>query len=173
MFNKYVGIKGDLGFSTFSTKAPQDLSQIDKSYVNRISLEGILSISELANFNTRKFGLNFHTGVGIAAFSNPSAKKENSFFKENDHTIDWRVGLNPQYHISDHFSLDLDYSFNMLAIQDVTIDRATSINNDRMGMTNFSTLTVGLTYWFKAPSNSTVRKGRYPMRFKKVDRFSL
>ena len=173
MFNKYVGIKGDLGFNTFSSDLPLKPDAVDRSYVFRSSLQGILSISELAHFNIKNFGLNFHVGFGFSSFENPSWKKSQTilndpYFKGNDDAIDIRIGLNPQYDITDHFSLDLDYTFNMFLFQGATVDRTQATT----GITNFSTISVGLTYWFSSGKENFSGKGSSKMRFRKVKRFS-
>ena len=164
MVSKYWGFKGDLGFSTFNSKKALTPS-FGGSSAARISLQAILSISEVANFNIKNFGLNLHAGFGIATIKAKEWKKLNPnaqdpFIRGNDDVINLRVGLNPKYHISNAFSLDLDFSFNMLAKQDHTIDRSAEISE---GMTNYSTLSIGLTCWF-----SELSMRGFPSRFNKI-----
>ncbi len=166
MVSKYWGFKGDIGFSTFNSKKALTPS-FGGSTALRMSLQAILSISEVANFNIKNFGLNLHAGFGIATIKAKEWKKLNPnsqdpFIKGNDDVIDLRVGLNPQYHFNKvPLSLDLDFSFNMLALQDHTIDRSAYLN--RQGMSNFSTLSVGLTCWL-----SGISMRGFPNRFKKI-----
>jgi hypothetical protein len=151
MFSRYLGIKGDLGFNTLKTVDVTNIGSTAKGSIIRLSLEGVVSISELAKFGIPNFGLNLHAGAGIATIANKDWKATtpsltDPFLKGNDDVINFIVGLNPQFEINENIALDLDFSYNMLTLQDHTVDRAQDI--DRGGMTGYSTLSLGLTYRF-------------------------
>jgi len=153
MVTKIWGFKGDLGFNTIKTKSIANSNVVDRSALVRSSLQGVLDVAELANFGIENFGLNIHSGFGWSTIQNPSWKKaQTSEFtdpgiKGNDDVINIIIGLNPQYRINDRLYLDVDYSFNMLAKQDVTFDTHNNIKING-GMTNYSTLSFGITYSF-------------------------
>jgi len=153
MVNKFWGFKGDLGFNTIKTKSILNPGNGDRSAIVRSSLQGILDIAEIANFGIENFGLNIHSGFGFATIQNPSWKAAQTgefndpWIKGNDDVINIIFGLNPQYRINDRFHLDVDYSFNMLAKQDVTFDTHNNVLTNG-GMTNYSTLSFGITYSF-------------------------
>ena len=74
MFNKFYGIKGDLGFNTLKSVSVLNVGAASKGSIFRMSLEGVLSISELAQFGVKDFGLNLHAGFGLATIGNKNWK---------------------------------------------------------------------------------------------------
>lgn len=168
MFNKFYGIKGDLGFNTLKSVSVANVGASSTGSIFRMSVEGVLSISELAQFGVKDFGLNLHAGFGLATIGNKDWKStatasqlSDPFLKGKDDVINIIVGLNPQFKLNQRIAMDLDFSFNMLALQDHTVDRTADI--DRGGLTNYSTLSLGLTYNF---SGMVV----VPSRFRKAKR---
>jgi hypothetical protein len=135
MFSNIVGIRGVLGFDSFKTAVDGDEAGVeDKSYMLRATLEGVLSISQIANFGTDKFDLNFHAGFGFASHVNPSWKEdrlavdgfefEDPALKGNDDMINVVFGLTPKYHINENISITADFSYVMLMKKDWTNDRS-------------------------------------------------
>lgn len=154
MFSNIVGIRGVLGYDQF--KAVEEGSNPvveDRSYMLRATLEGVLSISEIAGFGTSDFGLNFHAGFGIATQVNPSWKEDREeagvvfndpLFKGNDDMINVTMGLNPKYHINENLSINADITYIILSKRDVTVD---TYNNVRVeGMDGILNGSIGLTY---------------------------
>lgn len=152
MFTSYLGIKGDLGYNAFSAESVTDASDIDRSYMVRASIQGVLSISDLA-FNAEKFGLRFHTGFGLNTFSNPHYKEvytetnefKDPYFKGNDDALSVIVGLTPEYIISEKLSITADVSYVTLFKQSHNIDREFGTTNIDKN-TGISTISVGVSY---------------------------
>ncbi len=155
MFSNIVGIRGVLGFDSFKTALDGDEAGVeDKSYMLRATLEGVLSISQIANFGTDKFDLNFHAGFGFASHVNPSWKEdrlavdgyefEDPALKGNDDMINVVFGLTPKYHINENISITADFSYVMLMKKDWTNDR---YNNTAVeGLDGIVNASVGLSY---------------------------
>ena len=155
MFSNIVGIRGVLGFDSFKTAVDGDSTGVeDKSYMLRATLEGVLSISQIANFGTDKFDLNFHAGFGFASHVNPSWKEdrlavdgyefEDPALKGNDDMINVVFGLTPKYHINENISITADFSYVMLMKKDWTNDR---YNNTAVeGLDGIVNASVGLSY---------------------------
>ena len=154
MFNGIIGIRGVLGLNTFKTVDVIDLGVEDRSYMIGTTLEGVLSIDQLANFGTPGFGLMYHMGFGFSSIVNPSWKEdklavagfnfEDPAFKGNDDVVNIVFGLTPQYIISDKISINADFSFVLLMKQDHTLDRFNNV--DVEGTTNYMNSSVGITY---------------------------
>ena len=155
MFSNIVGIRGVLGFDSFKTAVDGDEAGVeDKSYMLRATLEGVLSISQIANFGTDKFDLNFHAGFGFASHVNPSWKEdrlavdgyefEDPALKGNDDMINVVFGLTPKYHINENISITADFSYVMLMKKDWTNDR--SNNTAVEGLDGIVNASVGISY---------------------------
>ena len=155
MFNNWVGIKGDLSVGTIKTVEVSSLGSEDKSGYIRLGLHGLFDIASLADFGISNFSLIQHTGFGLATISNPSWKEnreaagvefKDPLIKGNDDVFTLVFGLTPKYKINEHIALNLDFSFNLLMKQDHTFDRFSYITTGG-GTTNFSTLSLGMTYF--------------------------
>ena len=155
MFSNIVGIRGVLGFDSFKTAVDGDSTGVeDKSYMLRATLEGVLSISQIANFGTDKFDLNFHAGFGFASHVNPSWKEdrlavdgfefEDPALKGNDDMINVVFGLTPKYHINENISITADFSYVMLMKKDWTNDRYNTKAVE--GLDGIVNASVGLSY---------------------------
>jgi hypothetical protein len=155
-FNTKFGMKGDLAFDIFNAKGTGTLKdKNDKSLMTRVSLQGVVSISELAGFGTEKFGLKFHGGLGFATNSNPSFKDSyekantNGFkdggFKGNDDMFTIMFGLMPQYHVNDKISVNLDLSLVLLTGQANYVDRSFDNSIKKSTGSIFNTA-VGISY---------------------------
>ena len=155
MFSNIVGIRGVLAYDSFRTAedGATDGTE-DKSFMLRATLEGVLSVSQIAGFGTEAFDLNFHAGFGFASQINPSWKEsrldvdgfefEDPALKGNDDLINVVFGLNPKYHINENISINADISYVMLMMKDWTVDR---YNNTAVeGMDGILNGSIGLTY---------------------------
>lgn len=153
MFNSYFGVKGGLGFNTFNAVSIADEAKSDRSGSLRGSLQAILSISELANFGTEKFGLRIHSGFGFGTISNPDYKRnytENSDFEDpalkgNDDVVNVIFGLTPQFHINEKLSVNIDLSHSLFMKQDYAYDRQFSNTKLESGTHGYTTSTIGLS----------------------------
>lgn len=155
-FNTKYGMKGDLAFDIFNAKGiGKKDGQNDKSLMTRISLQGVVSISELAGFGTEKFGLKFHGGLGFATISNPSFKDayekahtagfKDGGIKGNDDMFTIMFGLTPQYHINEKISVNLDLSLLLLTGQANYVDRSFD-NSIKKSTGNIFNTAVGISY---------------------------
>ncbi|MEY3236878.1 MAG: hypothetical protein RI883_979 [Bacteroidota bacterium] len=158
MINNFVGLKVDGGYDSFrGVKTLSDGTEIkDRSYMLRGSVQGVLSISELAKMNVKYFSLLFHTGFGFATNINPSYKKsftENGgtftdpVFKGNDDMVNIIFGFTPQYKINNNFLINLDLSTVLLPKQSHYLDRAFD-SKDFSKMGAIYNVSVGVTYKF-------------------------
>lgn len=122
--NSNYGVRGDLAFDIFNAKVVKSDAS-DKSLLTRLSLQGVVNVGELAGFATDKFGLKFHGGIGFATNSNPNFKDKHEpaggfkdkGFKGNDDMFTVVFGLNPQYHVNEKISVNLDLSLVILTGQ--------------------------------------------------------
>ena len=155
MFNKFIGIKGNFGFNSFTAASIANNSIVDRSYLVNTSLEAVLSISQIAKFSSDKFDLNLHTGLGFSSFGNPGFKKAfemNSEFQDpyisgNDDVANVTFGLTPTFHINDKLSFNLDFSTFIFFNQNYVVDR--EISNTKINeTTNVSNISLGMTYSF-------------------------
>ena len=155
MFSNIVGIRGVLGFDSFKTAEDGSTEGVeDKSFMLRATLEGVLSVSQLADFGTEAFDLNLHAGFGFATQVNRSWKEsrlatdgfefEDPAFKGNDDMINVVFGLNPKYHINENISINADISYVILTMKDWTADRYS--NTPVEGMDGILNGSIGLTY---------------------------
>lgn len=129
--NEIYAVKGDLGFDTY--KSVSILNGVaDKALGIRASIQGVVNVSDLANFSTDIFRMKFHGGLGLYTISNPSFKDayidnggkfNDPVFKGNDDMLGFIFGLNPQYHLSEQFSINADLSLVLLANQSNYVDR--------------------------------------------------
>lgn len=151
MFNKYYGIKGDLGFDLFNIKETT-AALPDKSLTLRANVQGVLSISDLAQFGTPSFRLLLHAGPGISSNFNPSFRqggsnrKNDKGFLGNDDMINVVAGLTGQYHLTRLLSLNFDVTTVYQTRQDHYLERmyrSAKINTYNSNMLNIS---VGVQY---------------------------
>lgn len=156
-FSDKIGIRGTIGYNGFKTTGVNS-NREDKSYMLSGTLEAVLSISQLANFGSDKFDLNFHTGFGFSSHFNPSAKS--GFEKAKGEGYEWSdpgmkgaddmvnvvAGLTPTIHINEKISIPIDLSYMMLFNRDHTVDRNNRVKAE--GMDGVFNISVGLVYRF-------------------------
>ena len=155
MFNPIWGIKGDLGYDTYRSFKDNSMNnEIDRSYMIRASLQGLLSLSELFEFESREFELMFHAGFGFASQINPSYKTrftdnggvfEDPYFKGNDDMINVIFGISPKYRIRDHFMMSFDLS-GLVLLQESNFVDAVFDNTVNQGTGFILNASVGITY---------------------------
>lgn len=154
MFNKYYGIKGDLGFDLFSI---MDVSspKPDRSLTVRANVQGVVSISDLAQFGTPNFRLLLHAGPGISSNFNPSFRKgannrknDKGLLPGNDDMYNVVAGLTGQYHLTRLLSLNFDITTVYQINQDHYLERMynpTAVTGSPFN-SNMLNLSVGVQY---------------------------
>jgi hypothetical protein len=164
MINDFVGIKGDIGYDGYSVY--NKITDVrDRSFMIRGSVQGILSLSSLFEFESRDFLLHFHTGFGFATHYNPSWKQgrldDGEVFgdpalKGNDDMINIIFGLTPQYRIKDNWYANFDISGVVLPMESLFVDRAfdATVNQGTGFILNTS---VGVTYVFGKQKSARMR----------------
>jgi len=147
MFNPVLGIKGDVGFDQFSSVyegATYPFSYTTKSSMLRFSLQGVLNISNWADFGGDKFGLNFHAGFGYSTLWNKDFKTNNPdvnddrLMRQGDDMGNIIFGLTPMYNFNDNLSLTLDLSYVSLIGNDNGADFSQRLEKVNTGITNIS-----------------------------------
>lgn len=154
MFNNKFGVRGGLTFANFNAVDVNNEAVSDRAATIQASLQGILSISQLANFGTEKFDLNFHAGFGFGTVFNPDFKEDyvemygefdDPMFKGNDDVVNVVFGLTPRFPINEKLTVMVDVSHYLLLNQDHFVDRRYSNAQLENGTTGFTTTTVGLS----------------------------
>jgi hypothetical protein len=160
MINEYLGIKGDLAYDAYS--AYNKVSDVrDRSFMIRGSVQGILSLSSLFEFESNDFSLHFHTGFGFATNYNPSYKQsrlDNGYvfgdpaIKGNDDMINIIFGLTPHYRIKDNWYANFDISGVVLPMESHFVDRPFDPSLQK-GTGFILNTSVGVTYVFSKQRN--------------------
>lgn len=154
MFNNKFGVRGGLTFANFNAVNVNNEAVSDRAGTIQATLQGVLSISQLANFGTEKFDLNFHAGFGFGSIFNPDFKEEyveangdfeDPMFKGNDDVVNVVFGLTPRFPINDKLAITLDVSHFLLLKQDHYVDRRYSNTLLENGTQGFTTTTVGIS----------------------------
>ncbi|WP_107038669.1 outer membrane beta-barrel protein [Brumimicrobium mesophilum] len=150
-FNDIIGVKGRLDYNQF--KATYN-GVIDRSFSVGASAEVMLRLIQLlGEKKSRKFSLNFHAGAGLTTLRNPSFidfRKENGiadsekFITNQDDIGHIILGLTPQFHLNQKWSINLDVSHFTQFSQGVTYDTDNLISSKNV--TGIISTTVGLTF---------------------------
>lgn len=167
MFNPIWGIKGDLGYDSYrSFKETSVSNEVDRSYMVRSSLQGLMNLSELFDFESREFELMFHAGFGLSSQINPNYKTqyrenfgefEDPYFKGNDDMVNVIFGISPKYRIDDHFMVSFDLSGLVLLEQSSFVD-AVFDNTVNQGVGFIFNAAVGVAYEIRfKPSYTRMR----------------
>jgi len=152
MFNRVIGVRGALGYDGVFAQS-DSTKKHSNTDIFRITIGGIVSISEWANFSTKRFNLNFHFGVGWSTMSNRQFKKDNPTYDDgkliakNDDLGHVIVGITPHIHINDRISFTSDFSFLMLTSYHYNVDYQQS--RDIRGWDNYMNLSVGILFRLK------------------------
>ncbi len=120
MLNNRFGLRVDLGFSKFSERnGTPDFS----SNYYRASLEGVVNIGNVLNFNSwsKRINLLLHAGGGFSSLNtlNPTVNG-------GDGMVNLIFGLTPQFKISDKISVFADFSSLIHFFQADNIDGGTN-----------------------------------------------
>ena len=154
MFGSVLGLKADFGFDTYSARHAAHGSP-DNSFAFRANIQGVISISDLANFSSESFRLLIHGGPGISALANRryiNSVKDiegaltDPGFPGSDDMGNFVLGITPQFTLSDAFSFCVDVSPVFLFRQSHYIDRTYTplfIGQNNSVMLNAS---VGIQY---------------------------
>ena len=139
MFSPIIGIKGDLGYDEFGST----------STTFRTSLQGVLSISKLADFDGNVFDLDFHTGFGWSTMWNKNHRAANPDYDDdkiigkNDDMGNIIFGLTPIFNFpysnsNQTLSLTADLSYVVLIANEQNIDWSAKLDKTTSGYLNFS-----------------------------------
>ncbi len=160
MINDYLGIKGDLAYDSYAAYHNNSTLR-DRSFMIRGSIQGVLSLSNLFEFESRDFSLSLHAGFGFASNYNPSFKKnrlDNGYsfsdpaLKGNDDMVNIIFGLTPQYRIKNNWYANFDISGVVLPMESHFVDRHfdSAVNQGTGFILNTS---IGITYVFSKEKN--------------------
>jgi OOP family OmpA-OmpF porin len=150
MFNDVVGIRVDGSYDAISNKDTLN-DEMSRSTMLRGSVQGVVSVSQLANFDSDRFSLLFHGGFGATTLYNADFKSQNpdyddqKFFKKQDDMINLIFGLTPQIHVNESITIGADISYVTLLLQDKTADFRGSTEKSVGGYMN---ATLGITFGF-------------------------
>ncbi|MDE0558720.1 OmpA family protein [Algoriphagus sp. NF] len=118
MFNEYFGVKGDLGFGSFSEAKGVSLP-FDTDYV-RVDLQGVANFGRMLSFESfaPKLGFLGHLGAGFGRMT----FDEGALPSEPDYHYNIISGLTAQYRISSRIALKGDISMIVNGRQTYTFD---------------------------------------------------
>lgn len=118
MFNQKFGIKGDVGFGTFS-EADGESPEFNTKY-QRVDLQMILNLGRIMNFESfsRKFGVIGHLGAGGGRMT----FEETILNTESDYHYNFISGFTGQFKISNRFAFTGDISMIVNGRQTYTFD---------------------------------------------------
>lgn len=143
MMNEKFGIKLDAGYNSIEN---QDDSRSFESKYFRTSLQGVVNMGNVLNFNswTKTFNLLAHGGMG---YSLNTPKSPNDFDK-GDQMLNLIVGLTPQIKLSDRIALTGDLSMVNHIRQSVSWDGTQSLNSRGLnGKHMLVNASIGLTFY--------------------------
>lgn len=155
MFNDVLGIKGDVGYDSFS--ASQEISGTklkDNSYMFRASLQAIVNLAEDNNFKNQRYGMFFHLGLGYSTINNSAYKDaylasggtfKDPWVKGNDDMANVIFGFTPKLNLNENLALNLDFTGLLFIKQSAYIDRAFS-NEKYNSLSAIWNLSLGLSY---------------------------
>jgi hypothetical protein len=155
MFSANYGIKADFGLDFFGAKH-NNFELPDRSVGFRGNIQGIASISDLANFSSENFRLLAHAGPGLYTILNQNFLKEyqnsdkdgfnDPGFNGSDDMLNFMVGVTPQLTLSDAFSFCFDVSTVFLFKQSHYLDRFYTPQSVRQYSSVLLNLSLGIQY---------------------------
>ena len=139
MFNNKFGLKADVGYYNFENK---DTSLEFKSQYYRASLQGVLNMGRMLNFETftNRFGLLLHGGGGYSQFKSDN----HNFTDQLGHLI---VGITGQFKLTDRIVLNGDFTSVTGVGQNKTFDGNTSTTDERGFGGGIFSATFGVTVY--------------------------
>lgn len=162
MFNPYFGIKGNASLDRFKVETILGEDDVFTSHARHIrgSIMGILDIGELAGFSSTGSILRTHEGFtlrstiggGFNSINNQEFIDEflpnyqHNYFPDGDRLVHMVVGLNPQYHLSNNVSINLDFSYQYLFFYHRSLDWTLRTSDNRRG--SMFTGSIGLSFRF-------------------------
>lgn len=118
MINDYFGIKGDLGFGSFSEA--KGVSPIFKTNYGRINFQGVANLGKMMSLSSvsKRIGLlgHFGTGFGFLDFKN------SKLASQAEYNYNFIGGLTAQYKLSERLALTGDISVIYNGRQTYTFD---------------------------------------------------
>lgn len=146
MTNPKFGIKGSVGFDQIASN--NDVLNIKStSNILRTTVYGVAGISHIAKMKAENFNLNLNVGIGTSTLMNKDYKLGRSkILVNNDNMLHVNLGINPQFHIGKHWSINTNIEMVNLLLSDVNADFA---QNHTKGYANYFTASVGLAFHSK------------------------
>lgn len=138
MMNNDFGVKLDFGYASIDDG--KNSLPFHTNYL-RSSIQGVVNLHNVWNFQnwTKRFGLQFHGGLGYSTMGNDSLKP----FQQGRNMVNFIGGLSPMFKINERLTVKLDASFIAHIYQEYKFDMSRT-----HGVRGFdglmSTLTVGL-----------------------------
>ncbi len=133
MLNNRFGLRFDLGFSKFSET--KGTPAFDANYY-RASLEGVVNIGNVLNFNSwsKRINLLLHAGGGFSSLNTISPTVNGG-----DGMVNLLLGLTPQFKISDKISVFADFSSIVHFGQENSIDGGSNPTARETNVSMFNT----------------------------------
>lgn len=160
MFNPYFGIKGAGSVDLFKLETILDNEDIFTSHARHLrgSIMGILDIGELVGFSSTGSILRTHEGFtlratlggGFNSLNNQAyidkfiPDYDHNYFPDGDRLVHMIAGINPQYHLNNKLSINIDFSYMYIFFYHRSIDWTLRPENDRKG--SMFTGSIGLSY---------------------------
>lgn len=139
MFNNKIGMKADVGYYNFENK---NKSLEFKSQYYRTSLQGVLNMGRILNFETftNRFGFLLHAGGGYSQF-----RSDNHDFTDGlGHII---AGITGQFKLTERIVLNGDFTSLTGLFQNKTFDGNSSTTDERGFVGGVFSGTIGVTVY--------------------------
>ncbi len=146
MMNNKFGVRLGVDYNSFTNA--NDSKKFDSKTID-VNLQGVANLSRILGFEnwTKRFGLLFHSGIGLGTLKGTVDINDDKFLSNSDEFISVDVGLTPQFKISNKVSLFLDLALQMNMKQQKNFD--TFGDNSNIGFQGFNYMaTLGLNVYF-------------------------
>lgn len=144
MPNEYFGFRFETGYHSFQNSRSSE-NEFDSGMLSA-GLHGVINAGTLLNFRdwTNTIGLLIHAGVNYGTIASDKPR-DISFFKDN--LLYSKIGVTPQFRLSDRLALTTDVSMLRSMRQDLSLDGTTTEVSRNLRQLSIDA-SVGLTYYF-------------------------
>jgi hypothetical protein len=134
-----TGIAANIGVAykitpLFSARLDAGLDQFGDNNMTRLSLHGLVNLSNMLKLSESKYGLTAHLGAGVSNRVNDILFKDD-YRMSGDGMVNTMFGLTPSYKLNDKMSIQMDASYILLFK-----------SNTDLG--NYLNTTIGISYKF-------------------------
>jgi hypothetical protein len=134
-----TGIAANIGVAykitpLFSARLDAGLDQFGDNNMTRLSLHGLVNLSNMLKLSESKYGLTAHLGAGVSNRVNDLLFKDD-YRMSGDGMVNTMFGLTPSYKLNDKMSIQMDASYILLFK-----------SNTDLG--NYLNTTIGISYKF-------------------------